>query len=96
MKAVKQVMLNTLVDIPEGGNLPISTNLVKLVALMAMQPMANGFEMDKVEVEMVEARSSYYEVFNAYPLFMVACAVLLVFIGFVVGYYFNKFVYDES
>ena len=95
MKAVKQVMLNTLMDITEGGSLPISTNLVKLVTLMAMQPVATGFEMDNVEVKLIEARSSYFEVFNVYPLFLVAYAVLFVFIGFVAGYYFNKFVYNE-
>ena len=33
--------------------------------------------------------------FNVYPLFLVAYAVLFVFIGFVAGYYFNKFVYNE-
>ena len=95
MKAVKRVMLNTLMDSPEGGSLPISTNFVKLVTWMAMQPVVAGFEIQNAEVKLIEARSTYYEVFNVYPLFLVAYAVLFVFIGFVAGYYFNKFVYNE-
>jgi hypothetical protein len=91
MKAVKQVMLNTLMDIPEGGSLPISTNFVKLVTLMAMQPVVTGLEMQNAEVKLIEARSTYYGFFNVYPLFLVA----FVFIGFVAGFYFNKFVYNE-
>lgn len=67
MKSVKKVMLSTLVDSAEVGNPVTSTNLVKLVTLMAMQPMANGLEMDQVELQAIEAKDSIYEIFGAYP-----------------------------
>ena len=67
MKSVKKVMMSTLVDSAEVGNPVTSTNLVKLVTLMAMQPMANGLEMDQVELQAIEAKDSIYEIFGAYP-----------------------------
>ncbi|CAL1127448.1 unnamed protein product [Cladocopium goreaui] len=64
MKSVKKVMMSTLVDSAEVGNPVTSTNLVKLVTLMAMQPMANGLEMDQVELQATEAKDSIYEIFG--------------------------------
>eukprot|EP00435_Cladocopium_sp_Y103_P004476 s4658_g1.t1 len=95
MKAVRSAMLSTLVDGAENINLPLATNLVKVVALLAMQPVVTGINVEETEVTAIGAKETYYEVFANSPVFMAIYAAIFVFIGFAVGYYFKTFVYDE-
>ena len=57
MKEVRRAMFNTLVDGSTSGSIPLSTNLVKVVTLLAMQP--SGMHVDEVAFQVVETKYAY-------------------------------------
>ena len=59
MKEVRRAMLNTLADGSTSGSIPLSTNLVKVVTLLAMQPIASGMHVDEVAFQVVETKYAY-------------------------------------
>ena len=91
-------MLNTFTDGNEGISIPVSTNMVKVMTLLAMQPMVSGMNLEekvnKFEYDMVEWKYTFFKVFYDYPLFLATYAVFFVFIGVVLGYYVNKELYN--
>ena len=94
MKVVRNVMLNTLTDSGEGLPVPLSTNMVKVITLLAMQPMVAGMDInnikDKTNAGLVAVQYTYLEIFYDFPVFMAAYAVFFVILGMWVGYHFTK------
>ena len=70
MEVVRQV-INTLSDGAEGLQTQVSKPMVKLMTLLAMQPMAKGACIDELKLEALMVKG-YLEIFmeNTYFLFV--------------------------
>ena len=91
MKAVRQVMLNTLSDGAEGLQVQVSKPMVKLMTLLAMQPMVDGLEVEIIELKAMEAKLAYMDFYMEHQVFVGVYTMVFVFIGIFLGYYLNKF-----
>ena len=67
MKAVRPVMLNTLSDGAEGLQVQISKPMVKLMTLLAMQPMVDGIDVGIIELKAMEAKFAYLNFLHGAP-----------------------------
>ena len=87
MKMVRRVMLNTLTDGAEGLQVPLSTSMVKVITLLALQPMVTDMDvpevMAKTNVEVVEMKYAYLEIYYDSPIFMAAYLLFFFFLGLV-------------
>jgi hypothetical protein len=94
MKVVRNVMLNTLTDGGEGLQVPLSTNMAKVITPLAMQPMVAGMDIndikDKTNPGLMEMKYTYFKIFYDFPVFMAAYEVFFVILGVWIGYYFTK------
>ena len=96
MKVVRQVMLNTLSDGAEGLQAQVSKPMVKLMTLLAMQPMVDGFNAEMVELKVLEVKYVYLDFFMDNKVFVVFYTLAFVFIGVCIGYFIHKVVYIEK
>ncbi|CAL1135832.1 unnamed protein product [Cladocopium goreaui] len=96
MKVVRQVMLNTLSDGAEGLQAQVSKPMVKLMTLLAMQPMVDGFNAEMVELKVLEVKYVYLDFFMDNKVFVVFYTLVFVFIGVCIGYFIHKVVYIEK
>eukprot|EP00435_Cladocopium_sp_Y103_P026850 s3061_g6.t1 len=96
MKRVRQVVLNTLSEGTEGLQVPVSKPMVKLMTLLAMQPMVAGVEMNQVELKALEIKYEYFDFFVEHKFFMIFYALFFIFIGIGIGFFINKALYNEK
>ena len=73
MKVVRNVMLNTLTDGGDGLQVPLSTNMAKVITPLAMQPMVAGMDIndikDKTNPGLMEMKYTYFKIFYDFPVF---------------------------
>eukprot|EP00435_Cladocopium_sp_Y103_P044781 s2986_g12.t1 len=69
MKAVRQVMAQTIIGGMENFKPKISTSMVRAMTLLAMQPMAKGIRVDELELDALLVKG-YLEVFMENTYFL--------------------------
>ena len=89
MKAVRQVMAQTIAGGMENFKPKISTSMVRAMTLLAMQPLAKGTRIDELKLEALLVKS-YMEIFMENTYFLFVYGMVFFTAGFVIGYNFNK------
>ena len=95
MEVVRQV-INTLSDGAEGLQTQVSKPMVKLMTLLAMQPMVDGFNVEMAEFKALEVKYVYLDFFMNNQIFVVLYTLFFVFIGICIGFFIHKVIYNEK
>ena len=96
MEVVRQVILNTLSDGAEGLQTQVSKPMVKLMTLLAMQPMVDGFNVEMAEFKALELKYVYLDFFMNNQIFVVLYTLFFVWIGMCIGFFIHKVIYNEK
>ena len=92
MKAVRQIMLNTIVEGTENFQPRISTSMVKAMTLLALQPGVRAEEVNgSYFTQYVITTSDWLEYVGNYFVYFVFFGVAIFMVGMVAGYKLKPF-----